>query len=137
VANINGKTFIASSNNMHLQNISFKFSNDESCDVTFHINASKYEIVFSAGAWKEGKTDMPEPALTGNFIENNSMINPAKIAAGYTWKGADTLELILRYIESPHTETFTCHFHDNKLTMEAARSYDYGKNKTVIEAEAK
>ena len=28
-------------------------------------------------------------------------------------------------------------FDNGKLTMEVARSFDYGKNKTVIEAEAK
>ena len=65
------------------------------------------------------------------------MLYPAKIDGSYTWKDDNTLELILRYIESPHTETFTCHFDNGKLTMEVARSFDYGKNKTVIEAEAK
>jgi hypothetical protein len=80
---------------------------------------------------------MPEPALTAGMIENNGMIYPAKITAGYTWKDANTLELVLRYIESPHTENFTCHFNDNKLMMEASRSFDYGKSKMVIEAEMK
>ena len=80
---------------------------------------------------------MPEPALTAGMIENNSVIYPAKITAGYTWKDSNTLELVLRYIESPHIETVTCHFHGSKLTMEATRSFDYGKNKIVIEAEVK
>ena len=77
---------------------------------------------------------MPGPSLTGSAIENRSMIFPSKIAASYTWKDANTLELVLRYIESPHSEIFTCHFHDDKLGIEVARSLDFGKNKIMIEA---
>ena len=74
---------------------------------------------------------------TAGMLENNKMIYPAKINGAYTWKDSNTLELVLRYIESPHTETFTCHFNGNKLTIDAARSFDYGRTKTMIEAEEK
>jgi hypothetical protein len=80
---------------------------------------------------------MPQPALTAGMLENNSMIYPAKINAAYTWTDANTLQLVLRYVESPHTETFTCHFDGDRLTIEAARSFDYGRTKTVIEAQEK
>jgi hypothetical protein len=133
---INGKTFIASPNTLNLQNISFNFSNDV-CNAIFKTNTGTYKIAFSAGKWQAGETNMPGPSLTGGMFENRIMIFPAKITGSYTWKDATTLELVLRYIESPHTETYTCNFNDNKLTIEAARSFDYGKNNTVIEAEAK
>jgi hypothetical protein len=133
---INGKSFTASSNDLHLQNISFSFSN-ELCRVRFQTGKAIYQIAFGAGKWQAGETNMPGPSLTSAGIENISMIYPAKITGSYTWKDANTLELVLRYIESPHTETFTCHFHDNKLTLEAARSLDFGKNKIMIEAEGK
>jgi CubicO group peptidase (beta-lactamase class C family) len=133
---INGKNFTASANDLHLKNISFNFSND-ACNVKFQTDAATYPIAFGFGNWKAAETNMPQPALTNGIIENTTMIYPAKIVAAYTWKDANTLELVLRYIESPHTETFTCHFNDNKLTMEAAKSFNYGKNKMVIEAEGK
>ena len=133
---INGKTFTASSNDLHLQKISFNFLNDL-CRVRFQTDTATWQIDFGAGKWQSAKTKMPEPALTSALIENNSVIYPAKITGSYTWKDANTLELVLRYIESPHTEIFTCHFQDNKLTVEAAKSFDYGKNKTMIEAEVK
>lgn len=133
---INGKNFEASSNNLHLKNISFNFSKG-ACNVKFQTDASTYPISFGAGIWQQSETSLPEPALTNGMIGNNSMIYPAKIAAAYTWKDANTLELVLRYIESPHTETFTCHFKDKSLTIEAARSFDYGKNPTIIEAAMK
>ena len=135
-ATINGKTFIASSNDMHLQNISFNFTKDL-CRVIFQTNTGVYPIFFGAGMWQEAETNMPGPSLTTGAIENTSMIYPAKIAGSYTWKDAHTLELVLRYIESPHTERYTCHFNDNKLAIDAERSLDFGKNKTVINAEEK
>jgi CubicO group peptidase (beta-lactamase class C family) len=133
---IDGKTFIASSNDMHIQNISFNFSNNV-CDVNFQTDAANYKISFGAGQWQSGETNMPGPSLTAAGIENTSMLYPAKIDGSYAWKDDNTLELVLRYIESPHTETFTCHFTNNKLEIEAAKSFDYGKNKTMIEAETK
>jgi hypothetical protein len=135
-AAINGKSFTTTPNNLHWQNISFNFSNDL-CKVKFQGDAAIYQIDFGAGKWQAGETNMPGPSLTTGAIENVSMIFPAKIAASYTWKDANTLELILHYIESPHSETLTCHFHDKKLTMEAMRSIDFGKNKMIIEAAEK
>lgn len=131
---ISGKTFQASPNALHLQTISFHFS-DNSCNVNFQTDSANYQVAFGAGKWQPAETNMPQPALTSGMIENNSMIYPAKINGAYTWKDASTLQLVLRYIESPHTETFTCHFNGNKLTIDAARSFDFGRTKTVIEAE--
>lgn len=118
---------------MHLNNIVFNFSNDK-CSVSFKNNKATNTINFGAGKWKAGETNLPGPSLTAAGIENTSMLYPAKINGSYTWKDANTLELVLRYIESPHTETYTCTFNDKKLTIEAARSLDYGKAKTTIEA---
>ena len=133
---INGKVFTASSNALRLQTISFNFSNDI-CDVNFQNDSANYRIAFAAGKWQPAETNMPQPALTAGMLENNSMIYPAKVNGAYTWKDTSTLELVLRYIESPHTETFTCHFDGDHLTIEATRSFDYGKTKTVVEAREK
>jgi CubicO group peptidase (beta-lactamase class C family) len=133
---INGKNFTASNNDLRLQNISFNFSNDV-CKVAFKTDNAVYEIPFGAGKWQSSETNMPGPSLTAGAIENTSMIYPAKIDGSYTWKDGNTLELVLRYIESPHSETFTCHFDGNKLNVEVARSFYYGKNNIVIDAEMK
>ncbi|HEX5151192.1 MAG TPA: serine hydrolase [Parafilimonas sp.] len=130
---INGRNFTASANELKIQNIAFNFSNDV-CHVDFKTDAATYPISFGAGKWNESETGMPMPSLTGAAIEKRDMLYPAKIAASYTWKDANTLELVLRYIESPHSETFTCHFDGNKLNIEVARSFSFGKNKIAIEA---
>lgn len=133
---ISGKSFTISANDLHLKNISFNFQGDV-CNVEFQTDTTIYDIAFDKGEWQLSETNMPGPSLTAKSIENTSMIYPAKIAASYAWKDANTLELVLRYIESPHTKTFTCHFNDRKLIIEAARSLDFGRNKTIIEGEEK
>ena len=133
-ASINGKSFTASANEMNIQSIAFHFSHNV-CRVDFKTDTANYKIDFGAGKWHEAETSMPGPSLTGGAIENRSMIFPAEIAASYTWKDANTLELVLRFIESPHSEILTCHFHDDKLSIEVARSFDFGKRKIMIEAQ--
>ena len=134
---LSGKTFTAPSNVLHLQAISFNFSNDM-CEVKFQTDTAQYQVAFGSGKWQPAETNMPQPALTGAMIENKSMIYPVKINGAYTWRDANTLELVLRCIESPHTQTFTCRFNGNKLTIDVAASFDYGRTKLVkIEAEEK
>ena len=133
VAGINSKTFIAANNDLNIKTISFSFT-DNICHVTFEDDRSKYPIDFGAGRWIESTTNLPGPSLTYHAIENVSMIYPAKIAAAYTWKDSATLELVLRYTESPHSETITCHLDTDKLSVEVARSFQYGKKNTVFEA---
>ena len=41
---------------------------------------------------------------------------PFKVAGEYTWLDAGALELVLRYIESPHTETLLFRF-DGKMAL--------------------
>ena len=49
----------------------------------------------------------------------------------YYWKDVQTLVMELRYIESPHTETITCHFDGKQITVDVEYSLDFGNKKTV------
>jgi hypothetical protein len=49
---------------------------------------------------------------------------PPKITSSYQWKNDTTLELKIRYIESPHTEIIVCHFDGNDLTADFGNSFD-------------
>jgi len=40
------------------------------------------------------------------------------VAGSYGWKDENTLELVLRYIESPHTETITCKFDKKNISLD-------------------
>lgn len=130
------KIFKASPNNSHIENIAFSF-NGGICNVEFDMDTAKYSINFGNGKWLLSETNMPGPSLTSTSIENTAMLYPAKIAAGYSWVDVSTLQLVLRYIESPHTETYNCNFTKNGVTIKAERSLDFGTQKTTIEAAAK
>ncbi len=130
-AGVNGKTFALSANDLHLQKISFGFAKGI-CQVRFQTDTASFQLGFRSGSWQEAKTRMPGPSLTGTHIENRSMIYPSIVASAYTWTDDHTLQLVLRYIESPHTETLTCHFEGNQLSVDVERSFDYGKSKMVL-----
>jgi CubicO group peptidase (beta-lactamase class C family) len=129
---ITGKSFAIETNDKHMQNISFSFKKDV-CNVTLKTDTATFRFDFAAGEWQSGITNKPAPSLTAGMIENTSMLYPAKILGSYTWQDDNTLKLVLRYIESPHTETFTCHFNENKVTLDLEKSFDYGKNKIVLQ----
>lgn len=133
---INGKKFSVSSNNTFIQTISFHFANT-ACNVSVEVGGKSYSFPFGLGNWKAGTSNLPGPSLTAAAIENTSMLYPAKTEGSYTWKDNNSLELVLRYIESPHSEVYTCHFDGDKLTIETATSISFGKNKIIVEATAK
>jgi hypothetical protein len=130
-AKTSGKNFVMNANDKHIQNVALSYNNDV-VHMALKTDTATYQFDFAAGAWQEATTNKPAPSLTGAGIEKREMLYPAKINGAYTWKDDNTLQLILRYIESPHTETFTCHFDGNKIAIDVERSYDYGKNKVVL-----
>lgn len=134
-SNINGKKFTLAENKIQLQSIAFSFD-DDVCRVTMQSGNTTYNFGFGAGKWQPGETNRPGPSLLTGAIENTAFIYPAKISGSYRWKDNNTLQLVLRYIESPHTETFTCYFDNNKLTLDVERSFDYGKNKITVRGES-
>lgn len=134
--NINSKTYSINQNQMHLKSIGFNFKGDV-CQVKFETDASSYQFNFGKSKWEYAETNMPRPSLTAAGIENTSMTYPAKVAASYAWTDENTLQLVLRYIESPHTEYFTCHFDGNKLSVEESKSFNYGKNTVMLEGTEK
>ncbi|MEP6683306.1 MAG: serine hydrolase [Parafilimonas sp.] len=130
---ISRKTYTIEQNNKYLQSIGFAFKNN-ACHVTLKSDTADYVFDFAAGKWQEGTTNKPGPSLTGGAIEIRNMLFPAKVEASYTWIDDNTLQLVLRYIESPHTEYFTCHFEGKSLSVSDAASFEYGSNKDVMKA---
>ena len=58
------------------------------------------------------------PQLTGIAKNDKAELPPAKVAASYSWKDSVTLEIICRYIESPHKEVITCCFNKQAVTLD-------------------
>ncbi|WP_206106553.1 serine hydrolase domain-containing protein [Ilyomonas limi] len=120
--NINGKTFNIMPNDKHIQTLSFDFKNNK-CLLTVKTDTATYNLSFGAGKWEKGETTMRGPYLVNG---NHSLAGlPAfKIADDYTWMDDNTLKLVMRYIESPHTETITCHFDGKAITVDLKPSFN-------------
>jgi uncharacterized membrane-anchored protein YitT (DUF2179 family) len=59
-------------------------------------------------------------------------LSPFKIAGSYSWNDEHKLELVLRYTESPHTETMICEFDNNNISVEIQNSLDFGSKKSLL-----
>jgi hypothetical protein len=60
---------------------------------------------------------------------------PLKIAGAYRWDDDRTLRLVLRYIESPHTETLICRFDGDRISVTMANSFEPPPAKPTLEGE--
>ncbi|MBL4677940.1 MAG: serine hydrolase [Mucilaginibacter sp.] len=127
---INGKKYSLEPNSLKFSDITFSATGG-TCQIAIKGDTATYKIDFDSGDWHVGKTNKPGPSLTAFTREIRTMLFPAKVAGSYTWKDEHTLQLTLRYIESPHTERFNCEFDGNKLTIHHTNSFETGKE-TVL-----
>jgi CubicO group peptidase (beta-lactamase class C family) len=129
-ATISGKTFQLASNPAHLSALSFGFRGDH-CAVTFKTDTAAYQITFGRGKWAIGETDRRGPAVSSltAYIPGRPL---SRVAGSYSWIDGNTLKLVLRYIESPHTQTILCHFDGNGLSAEISNSFDWDGSKKLV-----
>jgi len=118
---IGGKQFKLEANTLGLQSAAFDFS-ENSCKVIFHDAQHKHAIACGFADWQRGETALPgtPPRLISGGAPNPG--KPAKVAASGAWKDANTLELLLRYYETPHHDTLTCRFDGDKLAIDFVAS---------------
>ncbi|MES2519807.1 MAG: ChbG/HpnK family deacetylase [Bacteroidota bacterium] len=114
---ISGKTFGIISNDKTLVGVVFDFKN-ESCLLSLKTDSTTHQISFGSGKWDIGETTKFGPYLVAGAKANRVGLARFKVAGSYTWKDENTLELTLRYIESPHTETIICSFEGDKVSLD-------------------
>jgi hypothetical protein len=127
---VSGKAFAITGNDSHITNMAFKFS-DNTCTVTLKTDTTQYMLDFKSGGWQNGETTKPGPYLLAAAKANHVGLPPFKIAGSYNWKDAQTLELILRYVERPHSEKMLCHFDGDKITVDLISSISPDKKVTL------
>ncbi len=118
---ISGKGYVVEANGKKLSG-SLKFEGDK-CIATFEDDKGTYTIPFGAGAWVFSETMRSGPNLVGNAKNHMEGLPPRKIAAAYGWKDDKTLELTLRYIESPHTEKILAAFEGDQITLTWVKTF--------------
>jgi Beta-lactamase len=125
------KYFILEPNENQIKSISIQIK-DSICHFIMNTGIDTYNLYYGVGYWKTGQTNKPGPSLVSTAMENWALLSPYKVAGNFYWKDDQTLIMQMRYIESPHTETFICHFDGKKITVDIERSFDYGSKKSVM-----
>lgn len=117
---ISGKSYVLESNDEGLKNIRFQFRKNKA-EITIGSGDIEDKLLLKAGKWTYGSTHKRGPSLTRTIppMEGTPVF---KTATTYSWQNADTLLITIRYIESPHTETFVCTFRDNNLELRVDNS---------------
>ena len=128
---ISGKTYVLKPNEKNIKSIFFRFDEDK-CQVKVKIDTASYDLSFGSGTWQDSETNKPAPGLLSSALVDNTCLLPYRIAGSYTWKESSTLELVLRYIESPHTETIICRFVQDRINIEMQVSQSFGSQKTLL-----
>jgi hypothetical protein len=127
----NGKTFTLETNTKKMKSVSFERIGDN-IRLTIQGDTATYPIGFGDGHWNIGYTTRPGPNLLTGAAHHDVDLPAFRYAGSYQWVDDHTLKLVLRYIESPHTETMICHADGNKLTIEDLNSFQYGKGTVTI-----
>jgi len=125
------KTFILEPNDFQIRSVVLQIK-DSSCHFIMNTASDVYNLYYNAGSWKAGQTNKPGPSLFGAAKENFGILAPFKVDGNFYWKDDQTLVLLMRYIESPHSQTMTFHFEGQKISVDIENSLDFGKNKTVL-----
>ncbi len=128
---VNGKTYKLEANTKKMQSVSFETIGDNNA-LTIRSDTATYRIGFGDGHWNIGLTTRSGPSLLTGATHHDVGLPAFRIAGCYQWIDDRTLKLVLRYIESPHTETMIFHVDGNNLTLEDQNSFLYGKGVITI-----
>ena len=127
---VSQKVYTFKPNDLNFESLSFNFMEDM-CHVTLNSGNKDYNLTFGAGKWIGGETSLPGPNLLKLAKAHNVGFPPEKVFCCFTWKDENTLELVLRYIESPHSEKITCRFDGKNLSVDIQYSTVRGASKPV------
>ncbi len=120
---ISGKTYAIVSNDRRLKNFNLEFK-DGMCRLNLSTDSVQHSIDFGYGKWVRGETTKYGPYLVAGARANRSGLTPFKTEGAYSWIGENMIELKLRYIESPHTETIQIAFGDPYTRMVIRNSFN-------------
>jgi hypothetical protein len=128
---VSQKVYTFKPNDLNIESLSFRFMEDM-CHVKLNSGNTDYNLAFGAGKWIGGETNLPGPNLLKLAKAHNTGFLPEKVFGCFTWKDENTLELVLRYIESPHTEKITCRFDGKNMSVDIQYSNVRGATKPIL-----
>lgn len=114
-----------------LKNISFNFENGNcKADLTF-ANDRKSEFTFGANEWIQGETNKPVNNLAAQPNDQILKLAPFKVVGAYSFPDKSSLELVVRYIESPHTDFYLCKTNGDSISVEISNSRTQRKSTQI------
>ncbi|MBC8156070.1 MAG: hypothetical protein H7Z72_24530 [Bacteroidetes bacterium] len=115
-----GSGYGIAGNALRAKTVSLNFGKD---GVVFTIRDDRgtHRINGGLGRWIEGETDLSviPLKLTPTPVPGETK---TKVAASGTWTDASTFTMTVRFIETAHHETITCHFDQESLQVEFRKS---------------
>jgi CubicO group peptidase (beta-lactamase class C family) len=133
---IDGKTYSLDQNDRHLESISFQLAG-KICRVSLVIDSKDYNFSLGSGEWIMGKTTLLGPNLLAQAKAHFVGLPASEVAGSFGWKDANTIELVLRYVESPHTEYITCRFEGRNVSVGFHNSFEPNQNLPEIKGVVK
>lgn len=121
-AQVSGKEYAVVSTDRRLKSFSFGFK-DGNCHLTLNTDSAVHQFDFGSSKWVKGETTKFGPSLTARQKANRVGLPPFKTEGSYRWLEAKKLELTLRYIQSPHTETIRFIFGDPYVSFDFENSF--------------
>jgi CubicO group peptidase (beta-lactamase class C family)/predicted glycoside hydrolase/deacetylase ChbG (UPF0249 family) len=123
-AAVTGKTFSIISGGRRLESFTLSF-NAGVCHLTLDTDSAVHQFDFGSGKWVDGETQKFGPYLSARARGNRKGLPPFKTEGSYHWSDERTVELILRYIESPHTEKIRCTFDEPYTSIAFESSFNH------------
>jgi hypothetical protein len=132
---VTSKKFRMEANAKNIETVSF---NEKNKVITLTVNAKSqtYSINFGDGKWIEGTTTMLGPSLVEGAKNHFAGLPPSQIAGSYSWKDPKTLEMKLRYIDSPHSLQMTITFDNNSISVDMLDSFKASDKKITLKGES-
>ncbi len=127
---ISGKTYNIVTNEGMFKSLSFDFKNNN-CHLVLNSDAANYTFDFGSGKWAQGETTRKGPYLVAPAVHNREGLPAFKYAGSYSWKDDKTLELILRYEESPHHEVIQCTFEEDVVSVDFRDMFNQDKQRKI------
>jgi dipeptidyl aminopeptidase/acylaminoacyl peptidase/CubicO group peptidase (beta-lactamase class C family) len=113
LSRVSGRTYAVEPNELNVESVSFDFR-DDGCLLTTRDDKGEHQVACGGGTWKKGTT-----TLMGDK-------EPQPVAANGIWTSDDTYVTTLCFTESPFRLTMTCHFAEDRLTLDSKLNVGFG-----------
>lgn len=112
------RTYAIAPNASGIERLEVAFDGD-TCKLVFASGDVLYPVVCGVGRWQDGETRLPgtPPEFTELVAAYVDPAHPTRIAAAGAWKDEDTFEMQWRYYETPHFDTVTLRFAEDRVEV--------------------